>query len=406
MLPIPVTQIWKGFTIIINPNFSSERNREWIGLVALELVRTHQRRPDDPDLIYRIGEAESHRDGRLLNESGDDDMNIDDEVVDDDNVMIDNGYDRSIAVDAMLGSFEPSTTPIMQGEEGRGFSRLDDLSGIEHVVVVGLFFSGTDAMCEYPGKYFNVTVHPPRLPKIATGWIGDMSAPNYSRRGNHWQVGGKHLPPLNSENATKMLPSNSLFIQMIREPLAWVETLVKSHYSLFPDQGMKRGGDKWEWLSQRVKLDSHENEYRDWVFSNVIDLWACYAHGYLSGRFTAGETTSLTTTVRREDLVAYPTKIINGLAPKNLKRKLVNDFFPTVTPIDEYVGGGRGSQSSRELALQAIKRGRFIELVELRHWATYHTDSEKVDPHWSVGVHPSLIRNDERAPYGLALLRA
>ena len=104
MLPIPVTQIWKGFTIIINPNFSSERNREWIGLVALELVRTHQRRPDDPDLIYRIGEAESHRDGRLLNESGDDDMNIDDEVVDDDNVMIDNGYDRSIAVDAMLST--------------------------------------------------------------------------------------------------------------------------------------------------------------------------------------------------------------------------------------------------------------------------------------------------------------
>ena len=131
-------------------------------------------------------------------------MNIDDEVVDGYNIMTNSSYDSSIAVDAMLSSCEPSITPLMQGEEGRGFSRLDDLSGIEHVVVVGPFCSGTNAMCEYLGKYFNVTVHPPRLSKTATGWIGDMSAPNYSRRGNHGQVGWKHLPPLNSENATKM----------------------------------------------------------------------------------------------------------------------------------------------------------------------------------------------------------
>ena len=37
-------------------------------------------------------------------------------------------------------------------------------------------------------------------------------------------------------------------------------------------------------------------------------------------------------------------------------------------PIDAYVGGGAGSQSSRELALKAIKQGRFIEPVELRQW--------------------------------------
>ena len=183
-------------------------------------------------------------------------MNIDDEVVDDDNVMVNNSYDSSIAVDAMLSSFEPSITPLMQGDEGRGFYRLDDLSGIEHVIVVGPFCSGTNAMCEFLEKYFNVTVHPLRWPKTATGWIGDMSAPNYSRRGNHWQVGWKHLPPLNTENATKMFPSSSLLIQMVREPSAWVKSPVKSHYSLYPDPGMKRGGDKWEWLTQRVKLDS------------------------------------------------------------------------------------------------------------------------------------------------------
>lgn len=64
------------------------------------------------------------------------------------------------------------------------------------------------------------------------------------------------------------------------------------------------------------------------------------------------------------------TKIIIGLASKGLKRKLVNNSAPAVTPIDEYMGGGKGSHSSRELALQAIKRGRFIELVELRYWVT------------------------------------
>ena len=54
LLPIPATQIWKGSTIMINPNFSSERNREWIDLVALGFVRAHRRHPDDPDSFYRI----------------------------------------------------------------------------------------------------------------------------------------------------------------------------------------------------------------------------------------------------------------------------------------------------------------------------------------------------------------
>ena len=150
-----------------------------------------------------------------------------------------------------------------------------------------------------------------------------------------------------------------------------MKSLVKSHCLLVPDAGLKRGGEKWEWLTQKVKLDSNENEYRECAFSNVIDLWACYAHGYLSGRFmTASETTSLATIVRHGDLVAYSTKNIDGLASKGLRRKLVNNSAPAVTPIDAYVGGGKGSHSSRELALQSIKRGRFIEPVELRHWVT------------------------------------
>ena len=102
LLSIPAAEKWSGFTIMINPSFCPKRNREWIDLVALDILRIHQLRPDDPNVIYRIDEAESNRDGRLINESGDDAMNIDDEVVDDDNVMVDGRYDSSVAVDTML----------------------------------------------------------------------------------------------------------------------------------------------------------------------------------------------------------------------------------------------------------------------------------------------------------------
>ena len=130
----------------------------------MDFTRTHQRRPDDPDVIYRIDEAESHRDGRILDEPGEDTMDVDDENVEDDTVIINNSYDSSVAVDTMLSGFEPSVDPLMQGREGKGLTRLANLSDIEHVVVVGPFSSGTNAICEYLEKYFDVTVHPPRRP--------------------------------------------------------------------------------------------------------------------------------------------------------------------------------------------------------------------------------------------------
>ena len=63
LLPTPVAEIWSGSTIMINPGFCPKRNREWIDLVALDFLRIHQRRPGDPNVIYRIDEAGSNRDG-------------------------------------------------------------------------------------------------------------------------------------------------------------------------------------------------------------------------------------------------------------------------------------------------------------------------------------------------------
>ena len=261
----------------------------------------------------------------------------------------------------------------MQGEGGRGIERLGDLSNFKHVVFVGPFCSGTNAMGEYLEKYFDVVVHPPRLPTNATGWIGDMSEPKYQPWRNHWQVGWKHMPPLNSESSKGVLPSGSLLIQMIREPLGWIKSLVKSPYSPESNEGMQKQMERWNWMTQGVRLDSPENEYRDCVFSDAIDLWACYAHGYLSGRFIAGETIQYTTIVRHEDLVAHPTKIINALFSKRLKRKRVGEGYPRVAPIGSYIGGHRGSNSPRGKALTTINRGRFTDPSELRHWVAQQT---------------------------------
>ena len=66
LFPDPPDQIWQGSTIAVNPSFNFERYKEWIDPVALDFLRTHQRRPDDPDLIYRTDETESNRNGRYL----------------------------------------------------------------------------------------------------------------------------------------------------------------------------------------------------------------------------------------------------------------------------------------------------------------------------------------------------
>ena len=135
----------------------------------------------------------------------------------------------------------------MQGEEGRGIEHLGDLSNIKHVVVVvGPFCSGTNAMCVYLRKCFDVVVHPPRMPTNANVWIGDMSEPNYQPGRNHWQVGWKHMLPLNSESSTRILPSGSLLIQMIRDPLGWIKSLANFSYFLESNEGLLKNKGRWE----------------------------------------------------------------------------------------------------------------------------------------------------------------
>ena len=118
-------------------------------------------------------------------------------------------------------------------------------------------------MCEYLEKYFDVVVHSQRWPLNATGWVGDMSEAGYVPRQNHWQVGWKHMPPLNTESSTKVLPSTSLLIQMMREPLTWIKSMVSSSYmcSMKSAEGMQKGRGRWTWLTQGVKVDSEENVY-------------------------------------------------------------------------------------------------------------------------------------------------
>ena len=253
-----------------------------------------------------------------------------------------------------------------------GLDRLSDLSDITDVVVVGPFSSGTNALCTYLRTYINVTVHPPKELTNATGWIGDVS-PGYEPHQNHYEVKWKHFPRLNSGDHARRLPGGTLLIQMIREPLAWIHSLMHQSYSLRSDVGLPKGAKKvryWHWLSQPVVVDSHENEFPKCRFRDAVDLWACYAHGYLSGRFVAGDGYPFVTILRHEDLVAYPVKVLGSLASKGPRRATVRDSPVPFAAIEKYIGGYRGSFNTHDVAISSISRGRFIEPTEMRQWVT------------------------------------
>ena len=135
---------------------------------------------------------------------------------------------------------------------------------------------------------------------------------------------------------------------------------MKSPYSPESAEGMQKGKGLWNWM---------ENIYRHCVFSDAIDLWACYAHGYLSGRFTAGKTTGHTTIIRHEDLVAYPTKL------------------------EQHTRSGPWGNHSR-----SIHRPCRIATMGCS------TDSAKNYRRWSVRVYPLFACDDEPQAYGLVLL--
>ena len=319
--------------------------------------------PDNPERPWRIDEEESDlfSEPPLIKEESDVELGVPAK-----GVIVDDRHDASVTLDVALLGFEPTVVPLMQRG---GVDRLADLGNVRDVVVVGPFSSGTNAMCEYLVKYFNVTVHPPREPNNATGWIGDMSE-GYKVGERSYAVKWKHFPPLNSAEFPRVLPAGTLLIQMIREPLAWISSMVHHSYSLRSDVGIPKGKGKWHWLSQKVVLDSRENEFPNCQFRDAIDLWSCYAHGYLSGRFVAGDGYQFVTIVRHEDLVAYPVKVMQALESKGLRRMTVDDVPIPITPIEEYVGGYRGSFNKRDVAINAINRSRFIQPTEMRQWVT------------------------------------
>ena len=157
-------------------------------------MKNIHRRPDKPSENYRFDESEADRlpEPKVETDTSDDE----------DNVMVNSKYDGSVTLDVVLSGFWPKIIPLMQGGEDKGFAHLGDLSHMKHVVVVvGPFSSGTNAMCEYLGRYFDVAVLPPRHPLNASGWIGDMSEEGYQARQNNWQVSWKHMPPLTQHRA-------------------------------------------------------------------------------------------------------------------------------------------------------------------------------------------------------------
>ena len=66
-------------------------------------------------------------------------------------------------------------------------------------------------------------------------------------------------------------------------------------------------------------------------------------------------------------------KVTQALESKGLTglRRMTADNVPIpITPIEEYVGGYRGSFNKRDVAINAINRSRFIQPTEMRQWVT------------------------------------
>ena len=85
-------------------------------------------------------------------------------------------------------------------------------------------------------------------------------------------------------------------------------------------------------------------------------------------------------------------------------RKLVGKDCPTVAPIDSYIWGHRGSNSTRAKALGTINRGRCTDPAELRHWVVQQTDPAEKYSRWPIRVHSLFVRDYKQQTHGLVLL--
>ena len=126
----PTSNIWTNSKLAVNLQLCCERYRQWVDLLALNFVKNHQWRPEDPGVAYRLDETEGDRFPEPKVES--------DSSGDENDVIVMGRYDGSVTLDVAFSGFEPKIIPLMQGGEGKGLAHLGDLGHIKHVVVVGI----------------------------------------------------------------------------------------------------------------------------------------------------------------------------------------------------------------------------------------------------------------------------
>ena len=134
----PTSNVWTHSTLVINPNFRRKRYRQWVDLLARNFVKNHQRRQENPSEARRLDESEGDRFPEPEAETDTSD--------DENDVIVKGRYDGSVTLGVVPSGSEPKVIPLVQVEEGKGLAHPSDLSHIEHVVVVGPFSSGTNAM--------------------------------------------------------------------------------------------------------------------------------------------------------------------------------------------------------------------------------------------------------------------
>jgi hypothetical protein len=352
-----------------NKEFNLDLFKDWMCTVLFKVRRRLMVDLVEPDLRRVVGLPEGLPTRDMIDAGKDppEDHRLDENLA----------YSTAHLCDDSTAGYVPTILPLTTIA---GYSALDSLADVKRVVVLGPFASSTNAMCKYLNKFFNVEVLPPLEPKTMTGYVGDANGIVGPVDDDADPMSGpfepftwKHTPPLYKTSGEYVFGPDTLVIQMIREPSSWFDALSRSKYTLKPVKGIPRDG--YGWLQDRVKLDAPQlkdaanisrqlakNPHAEVEYHDVIDLWACYAYGYGVGYISTGPYAHVTI-VRHEDLVVDPLAVLRALAGKNLPRKLVSpesDLFVEFAPINDYIGGHRGSKRKRPEVIGHVREGHSI----------------------------------------------
>lgn len=198
-----------------------------------------------------------------------------------------------------------------------------------HVYIMGLHKSGTHALGAYVREYFSINLQPDHTePLLAGTVVGD----NFKLWKHTVPLERVHLPtPPALPDGT---PGRVLLLLTIRDPASWLASLSKEPYEFFPVPRRVRRLHTIEWMLGRIQVCSHmsyDDPFSHRCFDSMLDLWAHYAHGYITGKLLPQGLVDVKI-VRYEDVVERPKEVVDALEEIGVKRN-ATEFATIEKPV-------------------------------------------------------------------------